>query len=363
MTSWYLEPHTNAQHRSRLVELEDFPITVGRTRQAGLPISSNEVSRQHAQLFTADGRLWVKDLSSTNGTFVNRQRVEGVQNLKHGDRVQFANMEYRVVSRPGKEAMRRQISEDPDTTLLPKGSREIDSLLMQQRVSAKFQPILCAQDLKCYGYEMLGRGAHNALPESPGPLFQMAEGAGKEVELSELFREKGAETAEASHIRSTFFMNTHPSELLNPDKLYQSMRSLRMRYPDLQLNLEIHEQAVTNTDQIKHLALQLKKLRIGISYDDFGAGQARLLELVDAPPDFLKFDIVFIRDIDRSSKARMHMIQMLLSLCRQLGIKTIAEGVERKEEALACIDLGFDFMQGFYYGKPEALPMRKRIAG
>ena len=61
--------------------------------------------------------------------------------------------------------------------------------------------------------------------------------------------------------------------------------------------MEIHEAAITSASFLAKLRDQLRDLDIGLAYDDFGAGQARLLEMADAPPDVIKFDIHMIRGL------------------------------------------------------------------
>ena len=77
-----------------------------------------------------------------------------------------------------------------------------------------------------------------------------------------------------------------------------SLRELRELEPRRPLVLEIHEAAVTCGDEMKQLRAALADLQIGLAYDDFGAGQARLVELVDVPPDYLKFDMKLVQNLE-----------------------------------------------------------------
>jgi EAL domain-containing protein (putative c-di-GMP-specific phosphodiesterase class I) len=89
-----------------------------------------------------------------------------------------------------------------------------------------------------------------------------------------------------------------------------------------------------------------------LAYDDFGAGQARLNELVEAKPDFLKFDRKLICGLDSANTHRLQLVESLVHMSRQLGIVTLAEGVETAAEADVCRRLGFELMQGYYFGRP-----------
>ena len=73
------------------------------------------------------------------------------------------------------------------------------------------------------------------------------------------------------------------------------------------------------------------------------------------PPDYLKFDMSLIRGVNLASIGRQHMLRSLVEMSRSLGIRTLAEGVETEDEHVACQQLGFEYGQGFFYGKPADL--------
>jgi EAL domain-containing protein (putative c-di-GMP-specific phosphodiesterase class I) len=89
-----------------------------------------------------------------------------------------------------------------------------------------------------------------------------------------------------------------------------------------------------------------------VAYDDFGAGQSRLLELVKAPPDYLKFDASLIREIHQASGHQRRMLQFLVQMAADVPTIPLAEGIEKLEEADICLDLGFRLAQGYFFGRP-----------
>jgi EAL domain-containing protein (putative c-di-GMP-specific phosphodiesterase class I) len=99
----------------------------------------------------------------------------------------------------------------------------------------------------------------------------------------------------------------------------------------------------------------LQALGIGFAYDDFGAGQARLLELVQEPPDILKFDYSLISGLTSHAAPTYHLVQILTDLAKQMGIRTLAEGVESEDVVRTCHQLGIDYIQGFYYSRPTPI--------
>ena len=89
-----------------------------------------------------------------------------------------------------------------------------------------------------------------------------------------------------------------------------------------------------------------------LAFDDFGAGQTRLAELAKSPPDYLKFDKSLIHQIHLAPGRLHQMLSTFVNAAQDLGIDTLAEGIECSDEAETCRQLGFDFAQGFYYSKP-----------
>src|SRR3970282_2360444 len=108
-----------------------------------------------------------------------------------------------------------------------------------------------------------------------------------------LARRRAAELVSARSHVTGLFLNTHPSELREPG-LVESMEELRSLAPDVDLTLEIHESALARPEVMAALRDHLSEINVGLAYDDFGAGQARLLELAEAPAHYLKFDRRFI---------------------------------------------------------------------
>ena len=81
------------------------------------------------------------------------------------------------------------------------------------------------------------------------------------------------------------FVNTHPAELADAN-LKESLQEMRRANPGRRITLEIHEGAITSANMIRELRAVLNDLRIELAFDDFGAGQARLVELGEVRPDY-----------------------------------------------------------------------------
>lgn len=73
------------------IELTGEPLTIGRSREADIPLLDDKVSRAHCGIRLSDGEFYLKDLKSRNGVYVNGQRVEDTVKLKVGDRIQIGS--------------------------------------------------------------------------------------------------------------------------------------------------------------------------------------------------------------------------------------------------------------------------------
>lgn len=118
------------------------------------------------------------------------------------------------------------------------------------------------------------------------------------------------------------------------------------------LILEITESHVMQDPKKMAESLQeIKKFGINIAIDDFGTGYSSLSYLKTFPIDILKIDKCFIQDIAKDSSDRI-IVESLIKLAHDLGLKVTAEGVEYKEQYELLKGMGCDYIQGFYFYTP-----------
>jgi len=101
---------------------------------------------------------------------------------------------------------------------------------------------------------------------------------------------------------------------------------------------------------------QLKSLRekgFKLAIDDFGAENSNLSRLLEIHPDYLKIDGQFIKNIVTDKKSQI-IVDGIVSICKKSGIKIIAEYVHDAEVQERIKDLGIEYSQGYYFGKPES---------
>jgi EAL domain-containing protein (putative c-di-GMP-specific phosphodiesterase class I) len=229
-----------------------------------------------------------------------------------------------------------------------------------------YQPIVRLLDRETVGFECLARSDVNDL-ESPEQMFSAANQLEQEEELSEVMRRESTQAAAQLQKPGVLFMTTHPKEGFGY-RLEQSLRELRRSSPKLSIAIEIREDIVSDTARTKKFREFLKELDMKLVYDNFGADQNRLRQLVEIPPDYLKFDVDFVRGIDQATDRRRDLVRSLIQAVHKLNIVSVAAGIETEAEARVCGELGFKLGQGFFFGHPKSIETAmdgpaKKLAG
>ncbi|MCA9150289.1 MAG: EAL domain-containing protein [Planctomycetales bacterium] len=352
---WFFAGQLDESEQVRHVPIRTMPFLIGRRNDLPLCIPCSCVSKLHAELFERDGELWLRDLGSTNGTYVNGIRITTEAKLRDGDIVQFATVVFRV----GRQDESDDDGSDGGTIHEDACDRalamvQFDRLIHDRAVVPFYQPIVKLESgTPHFGFEVLGRSRLFGL-RTPKEMFATASQLNLEAELSRVFRLQGIEVAKELNPALSMFVNTHPVELIE-DGLLDSLRELRELAPQRRMTLEIHEATVTNPQMIRNLRDNLRDLDMELAFDDFGAGQARLIELTEVRPDYIKFDMKLIQGIHQAPPSRQQVVALLTRMVNELGIVPIAEGVENAEEDEILRQMGFQMGQGFYYGRPASI--------
>ena len=356
----FLEHYSEPGGPPERIPLIVVPFTIGRAETANHVIYSNKVSKEHAAIVIIGGRYAVRDLESTNGTFVNGRRV-GEELLADGDIIHVAHVEFCFRDRPAapvaspvrdleKERTTMVQTAQPDSLI--RGSRLITELIEMEAAEILYQPIVDLQTRQVRAFEALGRGTHPDLSSNPEVLFQQAEQCGLVIELSQMFAKRAVEGSHKLPPGTSVFVNIHARQIER--ELSQPwLATLRaLAHPDHPIVIEIAEASVTSVSAMAVHKAMFSELGLGFAYDDFGAGQARLLELIDVPPDYLKLDKSLLQGIDRALP-RQEIVGALVKVVSSLGVQVVAEGIESEDVAQACAELGCSLGQGYLFGHPE----------
>ena len=125
----------------------------------------------------------------------------------------------------------------------------------------------------------------------------------------------------------------------------------RSGLPAERLVLEVTESTlITETEKIRSTMHELRTLGTRLAVDDFGTGYSSLGYIQQFEFDVLKIDKSFVDDIDQFTNQRI--VTAVLDLARQLGVRTIAEGIETELQAGLLEELGCRLGQGYLYSRP-----------
>src|SRR5690606_12544759 len=123
------------------------------------------------------------------------------------------------------------------------------------------------------------------------------------------------------------------------------------------LELELTETAlVEDGAKIAQVLTALRDLGVRVAMDDFGTGYSSLAHICDFPLDRIKIDQSFIAVANHDIHAHA-IVKAVVALARDIGIPTIAEGVETQEQLELLRSLGCNAVQGYLIGKPEPLKL------
>lgn len=357
---WSLSGRLTEDSEVRSVPLFPLPFRIGRRPGVSLALMRQTVSGLHAEIYARSQRLYLRDLGSTNGTFVNGQKLIDDRELFDDDLVQFADAAFRVV--------RHHLPDSPSHTYQASAGDQalalvqFDQLLVGGALVPHFQPIVDLANEQPVAYEALIRSRIVGL-ETPAAMFDAAAQLGLVIELSRLARRKALDDSSLFPELPHLFLNTHPSELAT-EAFLGSCAQLRELSPPQRITIEIHEGAITRVAEMVTVCRALQAMDITVAFDDFGAGQARIAELAEVRPQYLKFDRSLIERLHAADSSRKRLVGGLVATARDIGTVPLAEGVETADEAAACIDMGFQLVQGFFFGRPQpATYYSKAIAG
>jgi EAL domain-containing protein (putative c-di-GMP-specific phosphodiesterase class I) len=333
------------------VDLKSFPFRIGRKPGLDLVLDDAHVSKAHAEIYSDGAALRIRDLGSRNGTYVNLRPVADAP-LHEEDTLGIGENEFRVVPVPP------EASDASDTAPLQRHIRamKVAELIDREAVEVEFQRIVALHDGSVVAYEAFGRGTVPDLPRSPVDLLDLAGAIGPEpqAKLSRLFRRKAVQAARALAKPPRLFLNTHPADFEQPG-LVASLEQLRSASPEVECVLEVHQSMLADLELIGSLRGHLTDLGMELAVSHFGVGEARLLELSQAPPDYLKFDQRFVAGLDAANTSRRRFVASLVAAAKGMRVRTVAEGVQHPAEAEECARAGFALGQGFHFGPPESL--------
>jgi EAL domain-containing protein (putative c-di-GMP-specific phosphodiesterase class I) len=239
-----------------------------------------------------------------------------------------------------------------------RGAALLQEAINRRDFTPVFQPVIDLVTGEMIGMEALSRGPKGSDLESGEVLFSLAERTELLGPLERVCRELTLEAASAyTTAGRKLFMNLSPAAASDPEFLGPRFRDSLASFglsPE-SIVLEITERTYVVYESLFHDVLsRFREQNFGIAVDDVGTGYSSLASLAEIEPDYLKFDHVFVRDLDRR-QVKQNLLEALLSFAHKMRTRVIAEGIETREELEALRGLGVEYGQGFLFAPPVSI--------
>lgn len=216
-----------------------------------------------------------------------------------------------------------------------------------------YQPVVALGTGELLGFECLARWRHPWLGLlGPERFIPIAEDSGDIADLSYALLAQASREVRAWPAHLRFSINVSPVQLQDADLPLHVLRGLHEgAIAPGRLTVELTEsRPVGDMEAARRVLDSLRAAGIKVVLDDFGSGSAGLLSLHQLPLDGLKVDRSFLTALD-SANGRT-IIRAIIDLANDLGMTTLIEGVERRDQIEPLLALGFERAQGFLFGRP-----------
>jgi len=216
--------------------------------------------------------------------------------------------------------------------------------------SMAFQPIVDLKAGRIFAQEALARGIEG---EPAGSVFEHVN-SDNLYRFDQTCRVKAIEFVSQLGPDSLISINFMPRAVYKPELCIRTTLAAAEKFSvDVsQIMFEITEgEQVDDHSHLRSIIQYYQNKGFKTAIDDFGAGYSGLNLLAEFQPDLVKLDMALIRGIDRS-RSRRAIVSGVVTMCNELGIQIIGEGIETLAERDALLDLDVYLHQGYLYAKP-----------
>ena len=231
--------------------------------------------------------------------------------------------------------------------------RELGRIISHRLITPHFQPIFELSQAELYGYEALSRIVGPAVFNSIEELFCAAQGRGMLSGLERLCRERALTTAAQLGVNELLFLNVCPAVLADDHRPGVTAKLLgELGIERSRVVLELTERSlISDYDLFGRVVNHYRRQGYTIAIDDLGDGFAGLKMLAQIEPDYVKLARFMVAGIDKAP-VRQALVEAIVTFCQRVGIKVIAEGIERQEELDYLTAIGIRYGQGYLLARP-----------
>ena len=235
---------------------------------------------------------------------------------------------------------------------------ELLAIINNKQLTSVFQPIVGLQQCKLYGFEALIRGPANSALHAPLTLFDTASRHGMMAALEYACRQESCKRFTQFETEGKLFLNISPMSLTESGYKQGMTNSIidELELPAERIVIELSEQyPLDDYELLRRATDHFRDGGFQIAIDDLGSGYAGLRAWSELRPDYVKIDRHFIEHINHDTVKR-EFVRSISEIAKELDCIVIAEGIETAEELAVVQQIGIDFGQGFFLGRPEIIP-------
>ncbi|MDR5833326.1 EAL domain-containing protein [Caballeronia sp. LZ034LL] len=213
-----------------------------------------------------------------------------------------------------------------------------------------FQPIVDIKSGTAYAHEALVRGPNG---ESAASILAQVD-ENNRYHFDQRCRTIAIEQAASLELSGYLSINFMPNAVYRPEACIRSTFEAAEKFQfasDRIIFETVEGENIISRAHLVEIFRAYRRFGFQTAIDDFGAGYSGLTLLTEFQPDLIKLDMELVRGID-TDNVRQSIVRGVLSMCRDLGIRVIAEGIETRGERDFFAANGVRLMQGYFFAKP-----------
>jgi EAL domain-containing protein (putative c-di-GMP-specific phosphodiesterase class I)/pSer/pThr/pTyr-binding forkhead associated (FHA) protein len=339
--------------------LEKSPFLIGRGETTDLQVVSHGVSREHAAIVREGRTTRIRDLGSTNGTFVNGRRIKEA-NLSDGDMVRVADVEFTFCCgepQTRHDAITQVLASDTSdefgdsTQDLRRAVRSLHETLVSGCVLGRLKPIFALRKSELAGFQTAEDDVSPAsiaydpnLPPIPGRVI---------VRLRHLRRARAIEQAAARKGDFFILVNVQPVEVASGRLLELASIYCELLPEPRRLVVAVPCVAAEEVANILSPGGRLRELGASVALSEFGGRDVGKAVVTEIRPDFVKIAASMVAGTSGNSMTLRNNQAMLRAIVKN-GTKLIATGVNSPAERAGCLEAGCEFGQGGLFDERES---------
>ncbi len=272
-----------------------------------------------------------------------------IENAKMGIKKAIAKKVDIVIADGLVQEMKEKAKENIETLIVIKDAIE------NRRIISYFQPIFNNKTKKVEKYESLVRIRDiNGRIVPPDKFLRVAKISRYYKQITRIMTEKIINAIKKLDMEIS--LNLSEIDIEDRDTVDFILNKLNENL-DVSKKLVIElleDENINNQAEVKRFIKTIKSMGVKIAIDDFGSGYSNFVRLLEYEPDYIKIDASLIKDIETNPNS-YNIVEVIKKFADKQGFKTVAEFVENENILRIVTELGIDYSQGYFVGKPQEM--------